>query len=678
MRDLPTEFKKKKIITHYLYLRADKSLAFAVGRTEDKEFPIYHLGPNRHWVFKAPPENLPYRLPELLNTPIEQLVCIAEGEKDVETLMKIGLTATTNRGGANASNAFKAWVDYFRGRLVIIFPDNDPAGIKHANAVKTILDPVAGECHVIHLPGLKVKGDVTDWFTEGLGNNAILHRLITQARANAVHEVNGQAAAAPSAAELDAVEAAIDNAEPDEKYDASWVPFPVKLFPVEMAEYISEVARMLSCDPGYAVMPAIVTMGSAIGNSRVCVLNEEWREPSVFWGCLVAEQSTHKSPASDMAKWPIDDLHAELVEENAKTRDDYDLELQAWKQDYKVPKKGDEDVHSVPMPIAPIDRRCKVKDITIESLAELLAGNPKGLVVICDELAGWFGSFTRYQSSGMSGSDMPFWLEVYRALSHDVDRKGGNKRSIHIAHAGVSVYGTIQEETLQDLVTPAFLTSGFLARMLFIKPPKAKKKFIEGGIDSQIKAAYRETYRKLYFIDGTDRLPRTYRPKRVVLTRKAMRVWKIFYEEWAERQHVSFGQARSVLAKLEAYCAKFALLFAMVDFVNGRTNDEEIRENHVANAFEVVRWFADEALRVYWMIETPRAELERSRLVEYIAGCENGITPRRLFVNNPTKYKSVSGATEVLETLFKLDLVSRGTVPAKSNGGTFSTVYKAW
>lgn len=672
----PEKFRGKKILSFYSYYGPDGALSAIVGRTADKEFPVYHLGPNRHWVNRKPATNFPYRLPELLQAGLGAIVFIVEGEKDCDTLHKFGFIATSNMGGSNASRAFQDWSQYFSGRRLFIIPDNDAPGEKHAAAVYEILREVAASIHIIRLPGVREKGDVTDWLMTEDGSPERLQLLCKEAEelAREVPPLQPAMQTDDTFVMGDAYEG-VDQLEDDEKYDASWKPFPVNLLPIEQAEYINEVGRMLSCDPAYVVLSSIVTMGTGIGNSRVCVLNEEWTEPSVFWGCLIAEGSTTKSPAGDKGAWPLLELHSDFVKANNEAQQVYDEEMKIFKLNGHAKEPGKKDEAPLKIPELEKFRRVKVKDITVEKLAEVMYDNPKGIALVTDELASWFGSFTRYKSAGIAGTDMPFWLEVIRAGTHDVDRKGGNRPSIHIQRAGCSVYGNTQRETLANLVSNDFFSSGFVARILFAMPPKNRKVFIRGGIDAGVKHRYRETFRKLYFIEGegTHELERQGRP--VQFTPKGMDAWEDFYKLWADRQYVSFGKIGAALSKLEAYCARFAMMFAMIDYVNARIPCEEIGPDHVERAFEVVKWFSEEANRVYMMIETPLAELELQRLIGYIATYETGITKRDLFLSNPQKYKSSAKAEGRLEELLAAGLVRVENMPTAAGGGRAKKVY---
>ena len=165
-----------KMVCVYPYTTAEGRLVFEVARIRtadggktfrqhrpadpDKgKFPI---------VCSVPGElsgGLIYRLPEVLSAiQAGRPVYVVEGEKDVETLLKLGLTATTCPGGAK--NWRKAHSQNLKGADVIVVPDNDPSGAEHEKLVVGNTQPVAKSVRVVHLvdgyPELPIKGDITD------------------------------------------------------------------------------------------------------------------------------------------------------------------------------------------------------------------------------------------------------------------------------------------------------------------------------------------------------------------------------------------------------------------------------------------------------------------------------------------------------------------------------------
>ena len=120
--------------------------------------------------------NVIFNLPEVQEAIARaQPVYIGEGEKDCITLGGLNIVATCNHGGAGKWKAKHS--EFLMGADVVILPDNDKAGWKHAKAVATSLAGVAVRIRIVELPGLAQKGDVSDWVAAG-GTREELDRLV--------------------------------------------------------------------------------------------------------------------------------------------------------------------------------------------------------------------------------------------------------------------------------------------------------------------------------------------------------------------------------------------------------------------------------------------------------------------------------------------------------------------
>ena len=163
-----------RIVATYDYFTADGDLAYQVVRMEPKTFRQRKPDGHGGWDWKVKGTTMvPYRLPELITS--TGTVFIAEGEKDVDRLRSIGLTATCNPGGAGKWPA--SLNPYFRGRHVVILPDNDHAGREHAEIVTKALSGTAKTIRTLDLPDLPAKGDVSDWLDAG-GTAEALHAML--------------------------------------------------------------------------------------------------------------------------------------------------------------------------------------------------------------------------------------------------------------------------------------------------------------------------------------------------------------------------------------------------------------------------------------------------------------------------------------------------------------------
>lgn len=127
---------------------------------DSKTFRQFHAIGHR-WAIGAPSGKWPpYRENEL---PTTGLIDIFEGEKCVDTAVRLGMNATCSAGGAAAADRTD-W-QFFAGRDVRIWPDNNPAGEGYADKVfknASSLNPPA-HVKIVRLPGLPDGGDIVDF-----------------------------------------------------------------------------------------------------------------------------------------------------------------------------------------------------------------------------------------------------------------------------------------------------------------------------------------------------------------------------------------------------------------------------------------------------------------------------------------------------------------------------------
>jgi len=169
--------KGGRIVAVYSYTDADGTLLYQVVRKDPKAFVQRRPDPDKpgEWLWNTKGVTaVPYRLPELLAALQRgETVYIAEGEKDVNNLAALGLTATCNHGGAGKwTKAHSKW--FPAGAEVVVFPDNDDPGREHAQKVADQLIKHGCRVRIVELPGLPDKGDVSDWLAAGHTKDELL------------------------------------------------------------------------------------------------------------------------------------------------------------------------------------------------------------------------------------------------------------------------------------------------------------------------------------------------------------------------------------------------------------------------------------------------------------------------------------------------------------------------
>ncbi len=165
-------WQERDIEAVYPYRTASGEISYEVvrkhysGQDSKKKFSQRRPDGRGGWVWnlgKVPP--LPFQFDKLSKMGPDIVIAITEGEKDALNMTRSGWIATCNNGGAG--NFKPELAQYFEGRMVAIFPDNDKPGRDHALQVASILHPVAKSVRIIEIPGLPLKGDVSDYLASG-------------------------------------------------------------------------------------------------------------------------------------------------------------------------------------------------------------------------------------------------------------------------------------------------------------------------------------------------------------------------------------------------------------------------------------------------------------------------------------------------------------------------------
>lgn len=157
-------FPSREIVATYRYINADGELIGEKLRRADKSFTWrYPVG--NGWDYHKPKNIVPYNLPQVLK-PENEIVFLVEGEKDVDSMCSIGLTATCSPDGAGKGKWRKDFTKWFKGKHVFIIQDNDDVGKAYAQEEAASIKDVARSVKVLDLaeiwPGLPKGGDASD------------------------------------------------------------------------------------------------------------------------------------------------------------------------------------------------------------------------------------------------------------------------------------------------------------------------------------------------------------------------------------------------------------------------------------------------------------------------------------------------------------------------------------
>jgi len=252
--------------------------------------------------------------------------------------------------------------------------------------------------------------------------------------------------------------------------------FPLELLGSFWQGWVSGAAKAASAPADYVVVSLLAAASALLANTRWPIAGARWKEPPILWCMLVGSPSAGKSPALDS----VADLIRHTEDQMASGFDlrlrEYETQLAAanarreeWEKGVKTAIANGEEPRELPADACapdPIVRpRIRVSDCTTEKLGALSAGHEGGLLLVRDELSGWFGSFDRY--GGGAGSDRAFAIEMYGGRPYVIDRVK-SPLPLTIPHLSVSVVGGIQPDKLNAITSGP--DDGLAARFLYCWP----------------------------------------------------------------------------------------------------------------------------------------------------------------------------------------------------------------
>ena len=286
-----------------------------------------------------------------------------------------------------------------------------------------------------------------------------------------------------------------------------------------------------------------------------------------------------------------------------------------WEKDIAAAIKGKKERPALPLeaisPPKPVRPRARVADATVEALAAILQGTPKGVLHARDELAGWLLNLSRYSG----GSDRPFWLEAYMGGAMQVDRLK-NPEPLFIPHLSVSVLGTIQPDRLDDVLTGA--DDGLGSRFLWSWPEP--RPFCRPDSRSDVDAAVTALGRLADLVMGQDDDGKPM-PSYVSLSQPGAAILEAFARDMQRQEEGAEGLLKSSMGKARGQALRLAIVLQYLRWsAEGGQEPGEVGTSAMEVAVELMRgYFLPMARRVLGDASIPQEERNARTLARWIA-----------------------------------------------------------
>lgn len=459
---------------HWTYLDNGKPV-MAVARYDagtEKTYRQFHLQ-NDEWVEGMPPS--PYPLFGLhtsnQSSPFNALF-VTEGEKCASVLHQLRWPAISPALGAQ-NPCSSDWNPCRYYNRFIILRDNDKSGISFVQKISAEIRRVQpnSELLVVNLTPDTKGGDLVDWLQNTIlrgqgwdGFEELPKEALERIKISLSNEIKGSMIRCEDCPHVSfkPIQALFEGEPTPFKVELTPVqPFPLDIFPTQISEYIALTSSQYSQVPDYAATVLIALTGGLIGRSIHLRMRpiDTWVETANCWCILVGQPSAKKSPISRR-------IFSLLKPLEKKADEDFAEESRSFKARKKAAEKNSEDFEESP----PIRRRYLTDDVTTPKLRELMAGNPRGIILRNDELK---GQIERLDKQGNEG-DRSFMMSCWSGLEDYTEDRMCRDSLLNIPLA-LTWIGCIPPSPLQRYLCEAMGRSngadGFMQRFQFVCYP---------------------------------------------------------------------------------------------------------------------------------------------------------------------------------------------------------------
>jgi len=342
--------------------------------------------------------------------------------------------------------------------------------------------------------------------------------------------------------------------------------FPLGVLPNPLRAFVTQQAKAMNVPSDYIAGPLLVALGGAIGLNRILEIKRGYEVSGALWLVVVGGSGMAKSPALKKAIGFLNDSEQE------------------------------EEVRII------------VSDTTMEALVELMMRNPRGLVQVIDEMAGFTKRFNKYR--GGLGSDEQDYLSLWSGEKITVDRKGLIKPLI-VQYPFLGLVGTIQPSTLKEFFTPLRIQSGMAPRILVVWPEEIPSEYSVATVDEAAIEKVREVFKKL----------RGPEEKILAFSEKAKAVWFDEANKNCDEQNVLPEIFKGTWSKMQSYAGRLILIIHTVKEALGLA-DDEVQADTVKDGWRLVEYFKAQVIKTYLKLEAikkiKQTKSSKERLLDWI------------------------------------------------------------
>lgn len=467
--------------------------------------------------------------------------------------------------------------------------------------------------------------------------------------------------------------------------------FEIELLPERIRPSIVDIAERLQCPIEFVAVATMTALSSVIGRKAAILpkRRDDWQVFPNCWGAAVGRPATMKSPAISEALKPLDRLIFAAEKEYEAKKSDHGIrskvaELSAKYADSAIEaavKKGNlEEANKLALKQAseavepaPVLRRYKVVDSTVEKLGVIHKENPNGFLCYRDELIGLLKDLDKPGQEGARS----FYLQGYDAnQGYTFDRIG--RGHLHIPAVCLSMFGGIQPARLREFIRHAVEggsgDDGLLQRFgLMVYPDiPANYQKVDRYPDTAAKNAAFEVFQRLDALPGRIGDDGQLEPEVFRFDDDAQDIFDDWRYELVTRLRKGelHPAIESHLMKYTKLVPALALICALAD------NEIEVSVASVSRALMWSEFLESHAMRIYNMGLRPTVTGAKALLRKIRDGAiSTGFKAADVYLKGWSNLSSSGEVHDALALLVDLNYLYRVEQPSGDRGGRPSKTY---
>jgi hypothetical protein len=441
--------------------------------------------------------------------------------------------------------------------------------------------------------------------------------------------------------------------------------FDPNILPDAFRDYALDAAEVMQAPVEFVAVGLMVAAAGTIGRSVLVRPRAQgnWEIAPVVWGLTVGGPATSKSPAMKAALGPV----YAIAERNYR-RHQAEMVNYIKRMNEQGKKKGE------PQPEPPpAEHVLVVADTTIEKLCVDHATNPRGLLQVRDEVAGWLAAMDKPSRT----EDRSFYLTAADGDKPWLQRRL-SRQTVHIPRLVVSVLGGIQPGVLAERLGGGLRgaggdNDGLLQRFsLLVQPDISPTWELIDRPPNEV--ASRRVFAVFDRLDSFGMQVDLENGKAPYL--RFSPEAQEMHDEWITglMNHVRDPKSdlsdamRTHLAKFPALAPKLALICELVDATNAFP--KSISATSMTRALSWCFFLEEHAARVYGAASGDRAPAAHTLLRRLSAGELGSVfTARDIRRRCWTGLTTPDAIEGVLRTLIEFGWIRRRQRPSSSRGG---------